>query len=168
MAQTPVPSSDVILPPAPASQDLAGARLIRLAREIAMEIRSVEEILDVMKMGQEEYDGICAMPQFQRYLRAALEEWGSAANTGERVKLKAMAFVEESLPEFYARAHDPKEALSAKIEVLKTVSRFAGIGGQVTAGAVGERMTVTINLGADHQLRIEKDITPAIDEEDRL
>lgn len=169
MAQnSPLPLTAVVLPPEPATQGIADAQMVRLAREIAMEIRTIDEILDVMKLSIDEYEDICASSHFQRYLRIAIEEWGSATNTGERVKLKSMSFIEEALPEFYARAHDPKEPLAAKTEVLKTVARFAGIGGQVQTAGTGERMTVTINLGADHQLRIEKDITPALEEDDRL
>lgn len=163
------PSSNVILPPAPATQGFGDAELIRLAREIAMDMRTIPQILDLVELTQERYEEICAMPHFQRYLRSALEEWNSATNTGERVKLKSLAFVEEALPEFYARAHDPKEPLAGKVELLKTVARFAGVGGQVVGGAAPDRMVVTINLGSDHSLRVEKDITPTYEEvEDRL
>jgi len=160
-AQTQVPT---ILP---ASMHIGDNDLIRLAREIAMEIRSIEEILDLLKIDDERYDDICAMPRFQAYLKSALEEWNSATNTGERVKVKSLAFIEEALPEFFARVHDRTETLSAKTEALKAVARFAGLGGPVTPqGNAADRMTVTINLGADHQLRIERDITPPIFEED--
>jgi hypothetical protein len=72
-----------------------------------------------------------------------------------------MAFIEEALPEFYARAHDPKEALNSKVEVLKAVTRLAGITERGAGdAAIGERMVVTINLGQDHKLTIAKDITP--------
>jgi hypothetical protein len=60
--------------------------------------------------------------------------------------------------------HDPKEGLAAKTEILKTVSRFAGVGGAADfKNGGGDRMVVTINLGADQQLRIERDITPTHD-----
>jgi uncharacterized protein YuzB (UPF0349 family) len=162
-------STAVIPPPPAASQEFGDVQLIRLAREIAMDIRTIDQILDVLELDHATYEGICAMPQFQRYLRVALEEWNSALNTAERVKIKSLSFVEESLPEFYARAHDPKEGLAPKVELLKTIARFAGVGGQVTSGTAPERMVVTINLGSDHQLRVERDITTTYEEvEDRL
>lgn len=151
-----------------ATQNLGDTDLLRLAREIAMDVRPIEQILEIMEISEDRFDEIRAIPRFQSYLKAALEEWNSATNTSERVKIKSLAFVEEALPEFYARAHDPKESLLHKTEVLKTIARFAGLGAQVQHGSVGEKMTVTINLGADHQLRIEKDVTPAIEMEDRL
>jgi hypothetical protein len=154
--------------PAPASMGIEDQDLIRLTREIAMDIRPLPDILEKLNISNERYESLAAMPQFQKYLRTAVDEWQSATNTPERVRIKSLAFVEEALPEFYARAHDPKESLAAKTEVLKTVSRFAGLGGAVQTGQTGERMTVTINLGTDHQLRIERDITPTYEAEDRL
>jgi hypothetical protein len=148
---------------------LGDEKLIKLAREIAMDIRSREEILDLLEISGDEFDEISSNTRFQHYLRSAVEEWNSAKNTGERVKIKSLSFVEEALPEFYARAHDPAESLAAKTEVLKTVARFAGLGGQVVGGSTPERMVVTINLGADQQIRVEQAITTSYEEvEDRL
>lgn len=122
-----------------------------------MDMRSVEDILVTHEVTQSQWEAIANHPVFQAYLRSAVEEWQSATNTQERVRLKSLSFVEEALPEFFARAHDPKETLAAKIEVLKTISKFAGVGGNVDGVIAGERMVVNINLGADHHLRIEKD-----------
>lgn len=146
-----------------ATQNLGDVDMLRLAREIAMDVRPIEQILEIMEISEERFDEIRSIPRFQSYLKAALEDWNSATNTAERVKIKSMAFVEEILPEFYARAHDPRESLLHKVEVLKTVSRFAGLGGPVQTAGSGEKMTVTINLGSgSDSVRIERDITPQI------
>lgn len=135
--------------------------LLKLAREIAMDIRPIDELLVTFEVTQEEWQEIQSMPYFQSVLRGAVEDWQAAGNTPERVKLKSLAFVEEALPEFYARAHDPKEPLNAKVEVLKTIAKFAGVGGASVDGSIaGERLVVNISLGQDHKLKIEKDITP--------
>lgn len=140
--------------------------MLKLAREIAMDIQSLEDILKHHEVTDGQWDEIQQNPRFRGYLRGAVEEWQSATNTPERVKLKSLAFVEEALPEFFARAHDPKEPLAAKTEVLKTIAKFAGVGGSVEGALAGEKMVVTINLGADQQLRIEKDITPQVTDGD--
>ena len=133
--------------------------IIKLAREIAMDIRPLDEILETHAIAPQDWDEIRENVHFQDVLRGAIEEWQAAGNTPDRVKLKSLAFVEEALPEFYARAHDPKEPLSSKIEVLKTISKFAGIGGSnFDASVGGEKFSVTINLGADHSLKIEKSL----------
>lgn len=136
--------------------------MLKIAREIAMDIQSVEDILKNHEINEDQWEEIQQNPRFKGYLRGAVEEWQSATNTAERVKLKSMAFVEEALPEFFARAHDPKEPLAAKTEVLKTIAKFAGVGGNVDGAVSGEKLTVTINLGSDNQLRIERDVTPQV------
>jgi len=137
--------------------------MLKLAREIAMDIRPTEEILESHGLSTSEWEKTRENPYFQGILKSEIEAWQSAGNTSERVKLKSLAFVEEALPEFYARAHDPKELLSAKTDILKTISKFAGIGGSnFDAGVMGERLSVTINLGSDQTLRIEKDITSKV------
>lgn len=138
------------------------ATLLKLAREIAMDIRPIEAILETHAVPQSRWDEIQELPTFRSYLRQCLEEWNSATNTQERVRLKALSMVEESLPEFYARMHDQNENLPAKTELLKTIAKFAGVGGTVDTQGTGERLTVTINLGADQQLKIERDVTPQV------
>jgi hypothetical protein len=144
--------------------------LLKLAREIAMDIRPVEEILEIHKIDSEKWENIQKNPYFQGILSSEVEAWQSANNTSERLKIKSLAMVEEALPEFYARMHDPKEPLPAKTDVLKTIAKFAGVGGSDFNAAVGgEKLSVTINLGSDHQLRIEKEVTSkVIDHEDIL
>lgn len=133
--------------------------MLALAREIACDIHPLEKILDHHDISADEFAKIKENPAFDVLLQGAISEWNSAHNTADRVKIKSAAFIEEALPELYARAHDPKEPLSAKVELVKAVSRFAGIGGSVDAGTSTERMVVNINLGADHKLTIEKDVS---------
>lgn len=135
---------------------------LKLAREIAMDIHSVEDILAAHGIEQDRWEIIQQSPSFQTLLRSEVESWQSATNTAERVKIKSLAFVEEALPEFFARAHDKREPLNSKVEVLKTISKLAGIGGSVDGTVAGEKLMVTINLGADHSLKIEKDVTPKV------
>ena len=133
---------------------------LRLAREIAMDIHPLEDILSAHGIDQTRWETISAAPNFQNLLRGEVEAWNSATNTAERVRLKSLAFVEEALPEFYARAHDQKEPLNSRVEILKTVAKFAGVGGSSMDGvSVGEKLLVTINLGNDHSLKIEKNVT---------
>lgn len=127
-----------------------------------MDIRPLDDILATHGIESSEWDEISKKPAFQGLLQSEIEAWQSATNTSERVKIKTLSMVEEALPEFYARMHDQKEPLSAKVEVLKTISKFAGIGGTVEGANLGEKLTVTINLGSDHSLKIEKDVTSKV------
>lgn len=140
-----------------------GVDYISLAREIARDMNPIKTIIESRQIDANEWERIQANPHFQRVLSAEVEAWQSANNVGERVRLKALHFVEEALPEFFQRAHDPRETLNAKTEVLKTITRLAGIGNSVgETGAMGEKFSVTINLGADQTLKIEKTVTPQV------
>jgi len=140
-----------------------GVDYISLAREIARDMNPIQTILEARQINANEWERIQANPHFQRVLSAEVEAWQSANNVGERVRLKALHFVEEALPEFFQRAHDPRETLNAKTEVLKTITRLAGIGNSMgETGAMGEKFSVTINLGADQTLKIEKTVTPQV------
>lgn len=142
--------------------------LMKLVREVAMDIQPLDVILASQSLTPAQWEEISKMPQFQKRLAAAVEEWQAAGNTADRIKVKSLAFVEESLPEFFARIHDPRENLNAKTEVLKTISKMAGVGGSADGGATGEKLSVTINLGADQTLKIEKDMRSKIIEGNAL
>jgi hypothetical protein len=133
-----------------------------------MDIHPIEVILETHGIDLVRWDEINKSSAFQNLLRSEVEAWNSATNTAERVKIKSLAFVEEALPEFFARAHDPKEPLNSKVEVLKTVSKFAGVGGSVDGAIAGEKLMVTINLGADQTLKIEKDVTSKVIEHQEI
>lgn len=121
-----------------------------LAREIALEIQPLEQVLTVHGVEPWEFERIRQNPRFQQLLVEGLAIWNSSVNTPERIRLKQMQIVEQALPEMYARLHDPKESLSAKVELFKALSRGAMPEKQAEVG--GERVTITINLGADEKL----------------
>lgn len=129
---------------------------LRLAREIAMDIQPLDAILQTCSVSAAQWERIKTNPRFTMLLVSNQETWASSLNTAERVRVKSLAMVEEVLPEFYQRMNDRKEALSGRVEVLKTIAKFAGVGEKSGEAALGERFTVTINLGGDQQLKIEK------------
>jgi hypothetical protein len=142
--------------------------LLRLAREIAWAIHPLEAILKVHDLSMETWETIKNLPRFQRYLESEMVAWHTAGNAHERVKVKTAVMLEEWLPELHARMHDQRELLSAKIEAGKLVARLAGMGLEKAGinGGEGERFSVTINLGADNQLKFEKQATPKVIEAD--
>ena len=140
-------------------------KFLKLAREIAMDMKAMDEILAMHDVDADEWEFIKSSAAFQAVLKRAISEWATATNTRDRVALKSLAMVEESLPEFYVRMHDPKESLAAKTEVLKAISRFAGVGVAGAEVGMAEKLTVTINLGGDSKLSVTKDVTPRGSEE---
>jgi hypothetical protein len=139
-------------------------RMRVLAREIAMDIYTVEEILQFTGTTSPEFERIKETPFFNRLLSSELEAWNGALNANERVKVKAAAAVEHFLPELHTRVLDPQENLNAKVEAAKFVAKLAGMGmDRVNVNdAGGDRFSVTINMGTDKQVKIAKDITPPV------
>jgi hypothetical protein len=136
---------------------------LKLARQIALNIHPLQTILETHQITVSQWETIQNNPHFQRLLQQQVEGWEAAENTHERVKLKAASMVEEFLPELYGKLHDPSETLNSKIEAAKLARDLAGMGrNSVDAAGVGEKFTVTINLGTQEPLRIEKDITPKV------
>jgi hypothetical protein len=148
------------------------AKLVKLARQIAMGIKDVPDILSDNGLTVQQFDDVKRMPHFVRLLESEVKAWGAAENTNGRLKIKAAAMLEEYLPEFYARLNDRNEPLMAKIKALELAARIAGFGDRDVAptGTPGDKVHVVINLGADmrseyikvlpHKV-IEHEATPA-------
>lgn len=150
---------------APSNSDL---QLVKLAREIAMDIHPLKTILKQYSISSEAWEDLQRNGKFRALLESECEAWNTATNTAERVKLKAAAMLEEWLPELNNRLHDRDETLPAKIEGAKMLTRVAGMGlpGQVE-GVAPEKFTVTINLGPQvPPVTIERDVTPKVIEHD--
>ena len=128
---------------------------VKLAREIAIEHHSLDDILERNSISPDDWDVISKHPRFLTLLNSEIVAWQGADNTHERVKLKAAALMELWLEEAAGRMHDRNETLTAKTELAKLVARLADMGiGKGEVGPVGERFSVTINLGASEQLKV--------------
>lgn len=144
------------------SPDNGDLFLIKIAREIAIDHYSVEDILKRYDIDAKLWDEISHNKRFQDVLRSEIAAWQSASNTKERVELKASAMIEEWLPEAYARMHDEKDTLSAKVELAKLIARIGNLGDTKNdIAGMGEKFSVTINLGADSKLNFEKEGLPS-------
>lgn len=140
---------------------------IRLARDLAIDMRQPEEIRETYGLTYEQWDTILDNEYFQKLLHDERVRWLSANNVNERVKLKAAAMVEEWLPELFGRLHDPRESLNAKVAAGQLVTKLAGMG--IERAAIeggGERFSININLGAEKSFKIERTISPTINEID--
>jgi len=127
------------------------AKLVKLARQIAMGIRDVPDILFDNGLTLREFDEIKVLPAFGRILEGEIKAFDGAANTHGRVKIKSAAMIEEYLPELYARLNDRTEPLMAKIKALELAAKLAGYTEREAGGVVspGDRVQVIIQLGAD-------------------
>ena len=129
-----------------------------LAREIAMDINELDVILKNHEIDQSRWSQIQTNPRFQMLLSQQVQEWNNALNTQERVKLKALAAIEEAMPEFFQRMHDPHENLPAKVKAFEAFGNIAGLGKNQMGGAPsGEKFSVVINMGPDRSIKVTAD-----------
>jgi hypothetical protein len=153
--------SDLSLPPDYAVVPSAvydNIKLVKLAREIAMDMRDVPDVLRDHDITQAEFNKLQHNPIFINLLASEVAAWNDARNISERVKVKAGSMIEEFLPELYARINDKREPLLATVKALEYAARLAGMGQQDIKQQLnpGDRVQVVINLGADSKLSYEK------------
>lgn len=122
--------------------------LIALAREIAMDINPLETILKSHAISDKTWSKLQKNARFAQLVAQETEQWQTALNTQERVKVKSAAMLEQWLPTLFTRINSTDEALPGVVEAGKMLSRLAGLGGsgEVLAN-VGERFSITINMG---------------------
>lgn len=137
--------------------------LAALAREVAMNIREVDDILPEYKLTRPQYDHLLTHPFYEKALAAATIEWNSALSTHQRLKIEAAACLENGLPALNARMVNATESLPAAVEVGKLFAKIAGIGEQDHAVGPSDKFTITINLGADTTVTRTLDVTPRAD-----
>lgn len=143
---------------------------VKLAREIAIGLNSIETILKHYQITETDWDYIKTHPRFIQYLEQEQGTWESALNTQERVKIKSASMIEQWLPDAFKTMTDTTEPLNGRLETAKLVSRLAGMGltGVGVSGETSEKFSVTINLGADSAIKIEKESAPKLIEGEML
>ncbi len=113
-----------------------------------MDIKPPAEICAALNINPNEYQTILKLDRFQRLLEDAAATWGSALNTAERIKVKALSALEDWLVELHASLHDKKEPLSSRVEGGKLLKSLAGLDkNNLDVMGGGERFSLTINIG---------------------
>ena len=144
--------------------DHTDAKLIRhLARNIAIDIQPIETILANAGIDAEKFETLRATALFQNMLSEEAQNWSSAPNVGERVRLKYLTIVEEAAPDMFHSLVDAKNPLSHRSDLLKTMAKLAGLGESKTNAAgsdAGGRIKITINMGAERSVQVEHQREP--------
>lgn len=130
------------------------ADLVKLAREVAMDIRPLDTVLKDYHLPLAEYTLLLDNPTYWRVLCEAQKEWNSALTTPERVKLSAAALLEQALPMIGARAGDRLEDLNKVVEAGKLLGKLSQLDGTGPQTGGSEKFSITINTGSG-AVRIE-------------
>lgn len=108
-----------------------------LAREIAMDIFPLKDILLLHQLDDMEWLRIQANPKFQAMLEGMVRDWNSALNTKERVKIKASTGLESILENYIRDIADGSIPLGQRVEAGKFLARLGELDGQQIIGAGG-------------------------------
>ena len=136
-----------------------------LARELAQDIRPVEDILkDYGFTGPDDVTWLALMEQrsFGEAVAAAAKEWNAADSTPKRIRVKAQASLEMVLPDLHAMALN-NPSVQAKLDAMKLIKSLAGfdhnggVGGAAIVGdGGGSGFSITINVaGQSTHVRVE-------------
>lgn len=137
----------------PDMPDFDEATLAKLAREMAMNIRSAATIFNDYGLDEEQYYELLARNEFFKKAKEQFTlEWNATTSTSDRVRIGSLAFLEQLLPALGRRALDKTEPLPAVTDVAKLFARNAGVGEARSEGkGSDDRFVITINLGADSE-----------------
>ena len=131
--------------------DVTPVMLTQLARDVAQNIYSVPDVLKKHKLTQAQYEFLAEHNEFYKHiLLDQIKAWQSILGTEDRVRLQTLLALEEQLPSIAGRMGRHTEELRDVVEAAKLFADISGVrGGDKRSGPVGERFTITIDLGAD-------------------
>jgi hypothetical protein len=121
-----------------------------LAREIAMDIFPVEQLLALHQLSSEEWQRIQEHPRFVSMLASMQRDWNAAGNTRERVKVKSATGLESMLEIYIRDINDANIPLAQRVEAGKFLAKLGELDVQ-RGGADGSAVTINIVTGKDHQ-----------------
>lgn len=135
-----------------------------LAREIAMDINELPIILRNNAISVEQFEIIKVSSFFRKLLESYTQAWTASGNTPERLKLEGAAMLEAFYPTLFKRMTSPTEPLNHVVQAAQFIAKTSGLGEAKDNGTIGDRFSITINLGADTQIVFDKDkaVMPAI------
>jgi hypothetical protein len=117
-----------------------------LAREIAQDIFSVDQIVALHRLDDDEWAKIQQHPRFIAMLSSMQREWNSAANTRERVRVKAQTGLESQLEVFIAEINNQNIPLSQRVDAGRFLARLGELDGQNQANQLPVGSGITINI----------------------
>lgn len=129
-----------------------------LARKVAMELGPIQIILAEAGISKEMYEWLLAEPFYAEALKRAMEEWHDIKSTPQRLVLKTAAVLEDSLLVVGARLSNKTEPLASVAQMTKVYADITGLNKQATSNAPQERVSISIDFGADARLVVEKTI----------
>lgn len=137
--------------------EIFAVNLAAVAREIAMDILPINQILKLHQIDDPTWMLIQEHQKFQQMLQDMTQEWQTASNVRERVKAKAGTGLETQLDVYIAAIGDKDIPLTQRVEAGKFLATLGEmIGKEFLGGAGGNAFQINLNIGTtsvDSQVR---------------
>lgn len=124
-----------------------------LAREIAMDILPLPQILELHRLSDEDWSKVQSNTAFQNNLSSLVQEWNSASSVRERMKIKAATALESVLEQYVIEITDTSIPLIQRVEAGKFLARLGELDGMHAGAGLGgsDRFIININIGDTHK-----------------
>lgn len=137
-------TTDPDLPP----NEIFAVDFAQLAREIAMDIFPIGDILKLHQLSDAEWERIANHPKFKTMLEEMAREWNLSAGTMDRVKLKSATGLESVLEVYIRDIADQSIPLNQRVEAGKFLAKLGELdGSRIGQGAGGSNVYININTG---------------------
>lgn len=90
---------------------------------------------------------VASTPLFRRLLADARQQWKDPGNTRERVRVRALMALEESLLDLYGAVVDGRQPLNHRVQAAQFIGKLAGLDAEAAGAAGGGGVVVNIDLG---------------------
>jgi hypothetical protein len=119
----------------------------RLALELAIEISEIPDIMERYGLTKAQLAAKLDNPAFKAMVRDYRISWKSDLSVKERIRIKSMVLVEDSLLELYTIFHDKELSANARLDAFKSMSKVATVDAPDREGhQAGERVSININI----------------------
>jgi hypothetical protein len=126
----------------------------RLAWELVAQIAPLQDILRRWGMNYDQLKAKLRDPLFRSMVQETKKIWKSELNTKERIRIKSQLLVEDSLLEMFHIINDRDKAPQARIDAFEKLAKIGDLTEKDKNPSMGERVTISINLGAEQPMKI--------------
>ena len=128
--------------------DIDEMTLVKLAKELVMNIRNYKDIFRDFGISEDDYVIIEKNPFFRKVREQFTLEWNAVGSTKDRTTLQAQAAWEQLMPVLVRRALREDTNIGASTDVGKLVMKAAGIGDKSEEKGNAERFVIHIDMSA--------------------
>ena len=132
----------------------------KLAFELAAELSTIDDILERYDITKTELKKKLKNEGFSQMYKEFKGVWKSDLSVKERIRIKSMVLVEDSLLAVHEMVHNHDNSLGARMDAFKSLAKVATVDApDKDQAAVGERINISINIpGAEKPITYEGEV----------